>query len=126
MVIVYEDSSSQEALSEDETYNVNIIESTKKSRSDTPKPRPRGRRPKKEIPLHILGHDVNKPVDDATNGKAPKPRLGVKVPYRNLTSQMVSRQEIENEIMERGKKRQQNKGIQITYCLCDLLFILFF
>ncbi|XP_076263936.1 HP1 and insulator partner protein 1 isoform X2 [Rhynchophorus ferrugineus] len=112
MVIVYEDSSSQEALSEDESYNENIIESqTKKPRTETQTRRPRGRRPKKEIPLHILGHDINKPVDTATNGKAPKPRLGVKVPYRNLTSQMVSRQDIEKEIMERGKKRQQKEHL---------------
>lgn len=35
----------------------------------------------------------------------------MKVPYRNLTSQIVSKAEIEKEIMERGRlKMEQNKG----------------
>ncbi|XP_066256620.1 muscle M-line assembly protein unc-89 isoform X2 [Euwallacea similis] len=72
-------------------------------------PRPRGRKPKSDIPLHILGRDVNKPVENFVNGKTLKPRLGVKVPYRNLTSQIVSKAEIEKEIIERGKKKQDEK-----------------
>ncbi|KAB0792204.1 hypothetical protein PPYR_14163 [Photinus pyralis] len=56
------------------------------------------------IPPHILGHSLE--VDDEIrNGKVRKPRLGVKIPYRNLTSQIVSKQEIAEEIMERSRIR---------------------
>ncbi|KAH1004290.1 hypothetical protein HUJ04_004069 [Dendroctonus ponderosae] len=80
--------------------------------SEKPSPRPRGRKLKTDIPLHILGHDVNKPMDNILNGKSPKPsvlRVGVRVPYRNLTSQIVSKKEIEEEILERGKKKRTEK-----------------
>lgn len=124
MVIVYEDNSSQGAVSdEEEIYTVNedgeVQEAVKKKRGSRSleeqasgkSPRPRGRKPKTEIPLHILGHNVTKPVDSAVNGKsAPKPRLGVKVPYRNLTSQIVSKAEIEQEIMDRNKKKESKES----------------
>lgn len=56
------------------------------------------------IPPHILGHAFE--VDDEVrNGKVRKPRLGVKIPYRNLTSQIVSKQDIADEIMERSRLR---------------------
>ncbi|KAJ8959468.1 hypothetical protein NQ318_022165 [Aromia moschata] len=68
----------------------------------------RGRKPTYDIPMHVLGHDISKPVESVPNGRAlPKPRLGVKVPYRNLTSQIVSKAEIEKEIMERARLRQE-------------------
>lgn len=72
----------------------------------------KGRKSTYDIPMHVLGHDINKPVEPIVNGRAiPKPRLGVKVPYRNLTSQMISKAEIEQEIMERGRlKLEQNRG----------------
>lgn len=56
------------------------------------------------IPPHILGHSLDAD-DEARNGKLRKPRLGVKIPYRNLTSQIVSKQEIADEIMERSRIR---------------------
>lgn len=81
----------------------------------TPITKPKSRKGRKatfDIPMHVLGHDINKPVEPVVNGRAlPKPRLGVKVPYRNLTSQIVSKAEIEKEIMERGRlKMEQSKG----------------
>ncbi|KAL1516889.1 hypothetical protein ABEB36_000726 [Hypothenemus hampei] len=91
-----------EDVIEEHVEEKNITESVVTSR-------PRGRKPKTDIPLHILGHDVNKPIENSVNGKTPKPRLGVKVPYRNLTSQIVSKAEIEKEIIERGKKKQEEK-----------------
>lgn len=43
-----------------------------------------------------------------SNGRVPpKPRLGVKIPYRNLTSQIVSKQEIEQVILDRARAKQQ-------------------
>lgn len=58
-----------------------------------------------KIPHHVLGRNMENPVEDCfSNGRVPpKPRLGVKIPYRNLTSQMVSKQEIENVILERAR-----------------------
>lgn len=59
------------------------------------------------VPCHVLGRNIDNPQEDlVSNGRTPpKPRLGVKVPYRNLTSQIVSRQDIANEIIERAAKR---------------------
>ncbi|XP_018576977.1 uncharacterized protein LOC108915435 [Anoplophora glabripennis] len=71
------------------------------------KPR-RGRKPTYDIPMHVLGHDISKPMETVPNGRSlPKPRLGVKVPYRNLTSQIVSKAEIEKEVMERARLKQE-------------------
>lgn len=60
-----------------------------------------------KIPHHVLGRNIENPVDDRfSNGRVPpKPRLGVKIPYRNLTSQIVSKQEIENVILERARQK---------------------
>ncbi|KAF5282686.1 hypothetical protein FQA39_LY17493 [Lamprigera yunnana] len=65
------------------------------------------------IPLHILGHNIDHPAleDSVRNGKVRKPRLGVKIPYRNLTSQIVSKKEIEEEIMERSRLRNASAEI---------------
>lgn len=59
------------------------------------------------IPPHLMGRDINNPIDDVigTGRKVPKPRLGVKVPYRNLTSQIVTQDEIAQEIFERSHKK---------------------
>ncbi|XP_025832830.1 E3 ubiquitin-protein ligase RBBP6 isoform X2 [Agrilus planipennis] len=61
----------------------------------------------KKIPCHVLGRNVVNPsIDLARKGRMPpKPRLGVKIPYRNLTSQIVSKDEIAEEIMERSRQR---------------------
>lgn len=84
--------------------------STQEGAQSKPKGR-KGRKSTFDIPMHVLGHDINKPLEPVVNGRAiPKPRLGVKVPYRNLTSQIVSKAEIEKEIMERGRlKMEQSK-----------------
>lgn len=68
--------------------------------------RPRRNRKKLQIPNHVLGRNIINPVEDTfRNGKAPpKPRLGVKIPYRNLTSQIVSKAEIAEEILERSRR----------------------
>lgn len=82
------------------------------TQTEVNKPKRKGRKSTFELPMHVLGHDINKPLEPVVNGRAlPKPRLGVKVPYRNLTSQIVSKAEIEKEIMERGRlKMEQSKG----------------
>ncbi|KAK9887100.1 hypothetical protein WA026_020044 [Henosepilachna vigintioctopunctata] len=73
-----------------------------------PQPKPKGRKPGGQIPLHILGHNINKPVQDVLNGKPVlKPRLGVKIPYRNLASQIVSTNELRQQIVERARQKQE-------------------
>ncbi|XP_050311914.1 titin isoform X2 [Anthonomus grandis grandis] len=50
--------------------------------------------------------------EPVVNGKSSKQRfgarLGVRMPPRNLTSRIVSRSEIENEIIERARKKEQS------------------
>lgn len=59
------------------------------------------------IPPHLMGRDVKNPAQDVvgTNRRVQKPRLGVKVPYRNLTSQIVTQDEIAQEILERQMRK---------------------
>lgn len=59
------------------------------------------------IPPHVMGRDVNNPEDDmiGTGKRSQKPRLGVRVPYRNLTSQIVTQDEIAQELLERSLKK---------------------
>ncbi|XP_068081157.1 enolase-phosphatase E1 isoform X2 [Anabrus simplex] len=59
------------------------------------------------IPPHVMGRNIENPVDDlvAHGRRLQKPRLGVKVPYRNLTSQIVTQDEIAQEILERSLKK---------------------
>lgn len=66
-----------------------------------------------KIPHHVLGTNIEKPVRDlCSNGRVPpKPRLGVKIPYRNLTSQIVSKQEIEQVILDRARAKQQQPPV---------------
>lgn len=60
------------------------------------------------VPLHVLGRNISYPAEPVINGKLlPKPRLGVKVPYRNLTSQIVTREEIQREVMKRARLKQE-------------------
>ncbi|XP_065211848.1 uncharacterized protein HIPP1 [Planococcus citri] len=68
-------------------------------------PKPVSRPP--YIPPHLMGRDLNDPAQDmvGTGRRVQKPRLGVKVPYRNLTSQIVSQDEIAQEILERSMRK---------------------
>ncbi|XP_060521083.1 uncharacterized protein LOC132698805 isoform X2 [Cylas formicarius] len=113
LYVMYEDSSSQDGESSQNSTGPTDTES--KSNDVLQPKRRRGRKPKQDIPMHVLGHDISKPVENVLNGKSPKPRLGVKVPYRNLTSQIVSKEEIEKEIVERGRKRQEQYKSQQTF-----------
>ncbi|KAJ9580255.1 hypothetical protein L9F63_004068 [Diploptera punctata] len=59
------------------------------------------------IPPHLMGRNVNNPAEDmiGSGRKLQKPRLGVRVPYRNLTSQIVTQDEIAQELLERSMKK---------------------
>ncbi|XP_022187880.2 uncharacterized protein LOC111046606 [Nilaparvata lugens] len=64
------------------------------------------------IPPNLLGHDLSAPYseeDSSRSGKRlPKPRPGVKVPYRHLASTIVTPDEIAQEILERSWKKYNN------------------
>ncbi|XP_071453310.1 uncharacterized protein [Hetaerina americana] len=62
------------------------------------------------IPPHVLGRTVHNPTIDSTGpGRRPqKPRPGMRVPYRNLTSQIVTQDEIAEEILKRQIKRNSS------------------
>lgn len=92
----------------DEDHQQQKTESITLKKGDQPPKKRKGRKPGDHIPLHVLGRDISAPVDPIPNGKsAPKPRLGVKVPYRNLTSQIVSKEDIQKEIMERSRMKEE-------------------
>lgn len=59
------------------------------------------------IPPHLMGRNVNNPTEDmiGSGRKLQKPRLGVRVPYRNLTSQIVTQDEIAQELLERSLRK---------------------
>ncbi|CAG9827769.1 unnamed protein product [Diabrotica balteata] len=77
--------------------------------SDKPIKQRKFRKPIHDLPMHLIGHDISKPVEVVINGRSlPKPRLGVKVPYLNLTSQIVSKAELEEEILERSRQKEAN------------------
>ncbi|XP_049810148.1 uncharacterized protein LOC126253090 [Schistocerca nitens] len=63
--------------------------------------------PNFSIPPHLMGRNIENPAEDlVTRGRKPqKPRLGVKVPYRNLTSQIVTQDELAQELLERSLKK---------------------
>lgn len=84
---------------ETEKKNGNSTDSTKQSQSGDNRP--------PYIPPHLMGRDLNNPAQDliGTGRRMQKPRLGVKVPYRNLTSQIVSQDEIAQEILERSLRK---------------------
>ncbi|XP_028140992.1 uncharacterized protein LOC114335034 isoform X2 [Diabrotica virgifera virgifera] len=47
--------------------------------SDKPTKQRRFRKPVHDLPMHLIGHDISKPVEVVPNGRPlPKPRLGVK------------------------------------------------
>lgn len=83
-----------------ETIDENV-QKAKKSPEQLKKPR---------MPSHLQGRTVDHPTEDVnTNGRtAPKARLGVKVPYRFLSSQMLSKDEIAKEFFEIQSKRVQD------------------
>ncbi|KAJ8927899.1 hypothetical protein NQ314_019527 [Rhamnusium bicolor] len=114
-----EDSSLATLTEEHEMYLTDLRNQSESRQSTSSvssenKPR-RGRKPTYDIPMHVLGHNISKPVESVPNGRAvPKPRLGVKVPYRNLTSQIVTKAEIEKEIMERARLKQEQANSRVT------------
>lgn len=59
------------------------------------------------VPPHLLGRNMDNPLEDmiGSGRRIQKPRLGVRVPCRNLTSQIVSQDEIAQEIYERSARR---------------------
>nr|CAD7408988.1 unnamed protein product [Timema poppensis] len=59
------------------------------------------------VPPHLMGRNLDNPIADmiGTGRRVQKPRLGVRVPYRNLTSQIVTQDEIAQEIFERNQKK---------------------
>ena len=59
------------------------------------------------IPPHLMGRNVDNPAEDmiGSGRKLQKPRLGVRIPYRNLTSQIVTQDEIAQELLERSLKK---------------------
>ncbi|XP_034250761.1 uncharacterized protein LOC117651111 isoform X2 [Thrips palmi] len=64
------------------------------------------------LPPHVLGRTVENPSADISPGRrVQKPRLGVKVPYRNLTSQIVTQNEIAQEIFERTAKKHPSPPV---------------
>lgn len=62
--------------------------------------------PNFHIPPHIMGRNLNNPSEDPVSHsrRIQKPRLGVRVPYRNLTSQIVTQDELAQELLERSLK----------------------
>lgn len=76
-------------------------------RPDTPSDgRSQSSTPTFQVPPHLLGRTVENPQSDIPPGRrTQKPRLGVRVPYRNLTSQIVTQNEIAQEIFERTQKK---------------------
>ncbi|XP_056641739.1 titin isoform X1 [Diorhabda sublineata] len=104
------DLSAQEDPDDSSVQLVEVYEETPRDKQDkVPQKKPRRtRKPIHELPMHLIGHDISKPVESVPNGRAlPKPRLGVKVPYLNLTSQIVSKAELEEEILERSRAKEQ-------------------
>nr|XP_023020479.1 titin [Leptinotarsa decemlineata] len=106
-----EETAPTEEVLEIETHSEDMeVDVTEETAEETPQqPAPRGRKTRRnEIPMHLLGVDISKPVDQVPNGRQmPKPRLGVKVPYRNLTSQIISKEELEKEIIERSRAKEE-------------------
>lgn len=63
-----------------------------------------------KIPNHVLGRNVTHPNLEVTrNGRAPKQRIGVKIPHRNLTSQIVTKQDITEVLLERQRTRNASR-----------------
>lgn len=90
-----------EAASEDE--NLSIEEEIPVQQQEKPQPKRRGRKAAEGIPPHIVGFPIDK--QETMNGKPMKSRLGVKIPYRKLASQIVSTSELQNHIVERARMK---------------------
>lgn len=99
----------EEIVHEENVQEVQIIEMQQEDEEIKKEDKPVDVK-KLKIPHHVLGRNIENPVNDLfSNGRVPpKPRLGVKIPYRNLTSQIVSKQEIENVIMERARQKNSS------------------
>lgn len=70
------------------------------------------------IPPHVLGQDINEAVESGK--RVIKPRLGVKVPYRNLTSQIVTHDEIAQEILERSMRKLTYQNLENSNILFNM------
>ncbi|XP_019874161.2 titin isoform X2 [Aethina tumida] len=100
---------------QEEILLIQTYEEPETQEPEKPKPKPRKsiqRRVKTgvnaiSVPSHVLGVDIKSPVDPV-NGN--KPRLGVKIPCKNLQSQIVSKEELQKEIMARSKVKQEQKS----------------
>ena len=69
--------------------------------------------PQFKVPPHLLGRTTDNPEADAVYGKKlQKPRPGVKVPSLNLTSQILSKEELCQEVVQRTIKKQQPTVLQ--------------
>ncbi|XP_046396986.1 uncharacterized protein LOC124163918 isoform X2 [Ischnura elegans] len=77
--------------------------------------------PSFSIPPHVMGRTVNNPTMDSSGPgrRLQKPRPGMRIPYRNLTSQIVTQDEIAEEILKRQMKR--SASAQPRVLLCDSL-----
>lgn len=113
MIETHEDGSlsTETVTPEDASEKKHSIENSTKEKkqvnSEAVQPKRKGRRPIEGIPPHMVGHPIDKPDQDAVNGKALKPRLGVKIPYRKLASQIVSTSELQNHIVERARLKEE-------------------
>lgn len=109
-VIVIQKIESAEAAPSKELV-VNATEADTESSETFSESRPESRSegtssPAYHVPPHLLGRTVDNPSADIPPGRrTQRPRLGVKVPYRNLTSQIVTQSEIAQEIFERTAKK---------------------
>lgn len=96
----------------DSTQTTGPTEKKKNLKSNTIKSKAGNIQIKSElkIPNHVLGRNVANPNLEMTrNGRPPKPRIGVKVPHRNLTSQIVSKQDITDVLLERQRAKSAGK-----------------
>ncbi|CAG9860609.1 unnamed protein product [Phyllotreta striolata] len=114
-----EDNEQPEQPDEMEASDILKDEEQNESQTDTSLKTDKGKKPRRtrkpifEVPMHLLGHDINKPIEQIQNGRPlPRPRLGVKLPCRNLTSQIVSKAEIEQVILERARAKEAKDASQ--------------
>lgn len=98
-----------------ETVSETASETHSEANSDAQSEKSHQGTPAYHLPPHLLGRTVDNPSADISPGRrVQKPRLGVKVPYRNLTSQIVTQNEIAQEIFERTAKKHPSLIQTIT------------
>lgn len=109
-LIVVENEDMASSIDQPDTIEVTVVSEMDQTSQEGTKPAKGKEKP--AIPSHILGRHINNPVIDTfRNGKVPpKPRLGVKIPYKNLTSQIVSKDEIAKEILDRRNQKYKRSG----------------